>query len=348
MPEQPDAAVAARTGRSFFVRRDDAMALLEVFLVTAVGTILLVRAILAATGWPQLGGGKIHFAHLLWGGLGMLIAIILFLALQGRLWRTLGALSAGIGFGLFIDELGKFITSDNDYFFQPVIAIIYVIFVVLFLLFRWLGSIKHLSPQMALVNAFDYAKEAVLRDMDEGERTKALSLLGHADQSDPVVASLADMLRALDALVKPRTSPLARAKAWGARKYGRLVDRRWFRRLVVGWFVFLSLVSLLGAVYVVTDASVLTFAEQGAALSALASGALVVVGIVRGRHSRLTAYHWFERAMLVSILVGEFFQFYAHQFGALFGLLVLLVTFVTIRYMIGEEQKKLADEAAAT
>jgi len=87
-------------------------------------------------------------------------------------------------------------------------------------------------------------------------------------------------------------------------------------------------------------------AVPGAALSALASGALVVVGIIRGRHSRLTAYHWFERAMLVSILLGEFFQFYAHQFGALFGLLVLLLTFITIRYMIGEEQKKLAEAGA--
>jgi hypothetical protein len=347
MPEQPDAAVAARTGRSFFVRRDDAMALLEVFLVTAVGTILLVRAILAATGWPQLGGGKIHFAHLLWGGLGMLIAIILFLALQGRLWRTLGALSAGIGFGLFIDELGKFITSDNDYFFQPVIAIIYVIFVALFLLFRWLGSIKHLSPQTALVNAFDYAKEAVLRDMDESEQVKALSLLGHADQTDPVVASLSDMLRALDGLAKPRTSAFARVKARLERTYARLVSRRWFRRLVVGWFVFLSLVSLLGAVFLVIDPAALTFAEAGSSLSALASGALVVVGIIRGRHSRLTAYRWYERAVLVSILVGEFFEFYAQQLGALFGLLVLLLTFITIRYMIGEEQKKQAPEVSA-
>jgi hypothetical protein len=140
MTERSDAPVAAAPKRSFFVRRVDATNQFEIFFVSAIVTILLVRGILAATGWPQLGGGKIHFAHLLWGGL---------------------------GFGLFIDELGKFITSDNDYFFQPVIAIIYVIFVGLFFLFRWLGSIKHLSPQTALVNAFDYAKEAVLRDMDE-------------------------------------------------------------------------------------------------------------------------------------------------------------------------------------
>ncbi|MEI6451051.1 MAG: hypothetical protein WCP98_14070, partial [Actinomycetes bacterium] len=92
MTEQPDAPVAAALKRSFFVRRVDATLHFEVFFVSAIATIILVRSILAATGWPQLGGGKIHFAHLLWGGLGMLIAIILFIALEGRLWNALGAL----------------------------------------------------------------------------------------------------------------------------------------------------------------------------------------------------------------------------------------------------------------
>jgi hypothetical protein len=325
------------------VRRVDAASQFEVFLVSAVATILLVRAILAATGWPQLGGGRIHFAHLLWGGLGMLIAIILLLALEGRLWSLLGALAGGIGFGLFIDELGKFITSDNDYFFQPVIAIIYVIFVALFLLFRWLGGIKYLSPQAALVNALDYAKEAVLRDMDEGERAEALYLLGRSDPADPMVIALGDMLRDFVAPEKPSRTPLVRLKQWLAGVYARLVHRRWFRVVVVGWFVLLALGGLIGALF--TDANVgkVTFAELGLSLSSLAAGVLVAIGIVRSRRSRLAAYRWFERAMLVSIFIGEFFQFYKDQLGAVTGLFLLLLTFATIRYMIGEEQKKLAE-----
>ena len=345
MTERSDAPAVAAPQRAFFVRRVDAMNQFELFLVSAVGTILVVRSILAATGWPQLGGGKIHFAHLLWGGLGMLIAVILFLALQGRLWRTLGTLAAGIGFGLFIDELGKFITSDNDYFFQPAIAIIYVIFVGLFFLFRWLGNFSHLSSQTALVNAFDYAKEAVLRDMDEGERTEALRLLARADQTDPVVVSLGEMLRSATTVTGP--TPYAHAKNWLAGFYAGLVRRRWFQRIVVGWFLFVAFVGILVVMVTVAATPSLTFAQTGFSVSAAIAGVLVVIGIVRGRHSRLKRYRWFERAALVSILVGEFFQFYANQLGALAGLLILLLTFITIRYMIGEEQRKLAEAGTA-
>jgi hypothetical protein len=60
--------------RSFFVRSMYVGRDLELFLVTAVATIIIVRSALAATGWPQLGGGKIHFAHLLWGVLGNKVA----------------------------------------------------------------------------------------------------------------------------------------------------------------------------------------------------------------------------------------------------------------------------------
>ena len=345
MTEQPAAAVVVPPKRSFFVRRIDATNQFEIFFVSAVATILLVRAILAASGWPQLGGGKIHFAHLLWGGIGMLLGIILLIALEGRLWGLLGALAAGIGFGLFIDELGKFITSDNDYFFQPVVAIIYVVFVGLFFLFRWLGSVRHLSSQTALVNAFDYAKEAVLRDMDEGERAEALRLLAQADQTDPVVVSLGEMLRSVTTVTGP--TPFAHAKNWLAGIYAGLVRRRWFQRIVVGWFLFVAFVGILVVMITVAATSSLTFAQAGFSVSAAITGVLVIIGIVRGRHSRLKRYRWFERAALVSILVGEFFQFYANQLGALAGLLVLLLTLITIRYMIGEEQRKLAEAGTA-
>ena len=320
----------------YFVRRVTAMQDFEVFFVSSVATILLVRMILAATGWPQLGGGKIHFAHLLWGGIGMLLAFILFIAMQGRLWDFLATLSAGIGFGLFLDELGKFITSDNDYFFQPVVAIIYVLFVVLFFVFRALGRVDKMGPETALVNSFDFAKEAVMRAMSPSERDEALYVLGRADQSDSMVLALSEVLRQVD---PPGGGPNAAQRAWGRAHdwWTRLVARRGFRRFVLWWFILTTLVWLLNPISYAADGSSLTLMDIGGMLSGTATGVCTILGIVHWRKSKLHAYRWFERGALIAILVGEFFSFYQYQVWAVFGLVWMLVQLAVIRSMVSAE-----------
>ena len=326
--------MAAAPKRSFFVRSIYVGRDLELFLVTAVATILIVRAALAATGWPQLGGGKIHFAHLLWGGLGMLIALILFMSMEGRLWKVLATFAAGIGFGLFIDELGKFITSDNDYFFKPTIAIIYVIFVVLLLVARAISHNVAVSQESALVNAFDLAKEAVIRDMDETERADALAMLARCDQTDPVVQQLSAMVRGMAEVPKSAPGRYLRLKARLSHFVRRLSENRWFRVLVVGWYVALALVAFAYPFVAGTSFSTLDFAQKGQLLSAFATGVLVVIGIVRWRRSRLAAYRWFERAVLVTLFIYEFFAFYQDQLTAVFGLAIVLITYMTIRLLV--------------
>jgi hypothetical protein len=320
----------------YFVRRVTAMQDFEVFFVTSIATILTVRMILAATGWPQLGGGKIHFAHLLWGGIGMLLAFILFMAMEGRLWDFLATLSAGIGFGLFLDELGKFITSDNDYFFQPAIAIMYVLFVVLFFVFRALGRVDKMGPETALVNSFDFAKEAVMRAMSTGERDEALYVLGRADQSDPMVQALSTVLREVRV---PDTGPNAAQRFW-QRVTGwwtRLVSRRGFRGFVLWWFILTTLVWLLNPITFVADGSALTGMEIGGMLSGTATGVCTILGILHWRRSKLRAYRWFERGALIAILIGEFFSFYEYQVWAIFGLAWMVIQLGVIRSMISVE-----------
>jgi hypothetical protein len=289
--------------------------------------------ILAATGWPQLGGGKIHFAHLLWGGIGMLLAFILFMAMQGRLWDFLATLSAGIGFGLFLDELGKFITSDNDYFFRPAVAVMYVLFVVLFFVFRWLGQVDRMGPETALVNAFDFAKEAVMRAMDTGERDQALYVLARADQADPMVQALSTVLRGVR---PPDSGPGAvqrvrmRVKAW----WTRLVEQRWFRRFVLWWFVLTTLALLLEPVAYVSGGTSLTFMDVGGLFAGTATGVCTLLGVIRWRRSKLRAYRWFERGALIAVLIGEFFSFYQYQVWAIFGLVWMLVQLAVIRSLV--------------
>ena len=115
--------------RHGLTRNSEAGELLELFLVAAVCSVLGIRAFLAAAGYPQLGGDGLHIAHMLWGGVFMLVAFILLFTFLGGALDRLAAILAGVGFGTFIDELGKFVTSDNDYFYEPTIGLIYVIFV---------------------------------------------------------------------------------------------------------------------------------------------------------------------------------------------------------------------------
>ncbi len=104
-------------------------------VVAAFGvSVVATRAFLGATGYPRLGGGEFHIAHVLIGGAllfaGGLIALI---SIDDRAIDA-GALLIGAGVGLFIDEVGKFITSNNDYFFPVAAPIIYTVFMLVVIL----------------------------------------------------------------------------------------------------------------------------------------------------------------------------------------------------------------------
>ncbi|MFL5891488.1 MAG: hypothetical protein ACJ75I_01990 [Solirubrobacterales bacterium] len=71
----------------------------DAFLVSAAVMILVIRLELWATNYPQLGGGKLHIAHLLYGGVLMLIAIGVLVSFVGRTGRLPGAIIGGLGFG---------------------------------------------------------------------------------------------------------------------------------------------------------------------------------------------------------------------------------------------------------
>src|SRR3989440_11957115 len=132
------------------VIRNDRPALVDSFLIAAALTVLGLRVYLAAAHYPQLGGNGLHIAHVLWGGLLMVVAIGMLLSLLTWIWQLTAALIGGAGFGMFIDELGKFLTSDNNYFFKPTASLIYAMFIVLFLLSREVRHFRKLTPPQNL------------------------------------------------------------------------------------------------------------------------------------------------------------------------------------------------------
>ena len=82
--------------------------------------MIATRLFLQLTGYPQIGGTTLHIAHAVWGGLLLYVAALLPLILANRWALYLSAGLNGLGAGLFIDEVGKFITRDLNYFYpQP-------------------------------------------------------------------------------------------------------------------------------------------------------------------------------------------------------------------------------------
>ena len=333
----------------------DFVSLLETFLVSAVTTVLVIRTQLWATNYPQLGGHGLHIAHLLYGGIFMVIAIGLLLVYLNRGVRRPSAVIGGVGFGFFIDELGKFITSDNNYFFKPAAALIYLIFVGLYLLIRALDKRRGLTQMEYVVNALDLVSEAARHDLDQREKDRALRLLEQADPHDPLVEPVRELLLKLDAL--PSKPP-----AWPARQAARIrnaylafAQRPSFNPIViaviVGWgalslfFTFELVLSIglhLGGATkgsVSDDLSQLSTINWLSLGSSTLSGILVLIGVVQLRRGhRVAAFEWFERALLVSVFLTRSFAFVESQFGAVFGLAVDLLLLVSVHLMQRSER----------
>src|SRR5438094_5856907 len=106
-------------------------------LVISFGvTVVVTRLFLMLSGYPQVGGGTYHIAHALWGGLLLIVGSMLPLVWANRWILTLSALCSGIGVGLVIDEVGKYITAKNDYFFPLAAPIIYLAFLAVLVVAR--------------------------------------------------------------------------------------------------------------------------------------------------------------------------------------------------------------------
>lgn len=251
-----------------FLRNAEADALFQNFLVSAAVAILGIRAFLHLTGYPQIAIRGLHIAHILWGGLLMLVGFILLFAYLNDRPRRLAAILGGLGFGMFLDELGKFVTRDNNYFFQPTVAIIYIVFILFYLTWRSVEK-KHqaYTEEERLANAMEMATEAIANDMDEQERRRALLHLEACDPDDPVAHRLKELI--LKLAVIPQTKPgiLTRTRNWLSAGYHRLAKTRWFTRAVIAFFISNAIVTLLQAVTAVQDVTDIILATLAGALA---------------------------------------------------------------------------------
>ena len=326
---------------------------LDTFIVCAATAVVLNRVVLIILGYPQVGSrdpGGIHISHSIYGGIMMLIAIFAAISFLAPSARWFLAVLGGLGFGWYVDELGKYV-SNAGYLFEPALALIYVTFVVLFLVARTLAS-RAYGPDDAIANALETLKSAGVGALDAEQRRAALRRF---DATAPE-GDFADNIRAL--LNNAPASPPARHGWWHrfqARTRARYVawsHRRSFTIVIDVFFFVLAASTLGGAIGVSVDGPGITQpSEKVATYASVAAAVLVVIGIARLRRSRLAALRWFDRALLIWILVVQVYMFKQMQLAAVIGLVVDLFIWAMVRSAMAIEEQRLLlgeDEPAPT
>jgi uncharacterized membrane protein len=228
--------------------------MLLAFAITVVGT----RLYLEATGYPQIGNATFHFAHALWGGLLLVIASLLLLIYVNRWIYSLSSILAGVGVGLFIDEVGKFITQRNDYFFPLAAPIIYVAFLLILLAYLLVRREPSTNTRTDMYKVLSDLEEVLEDDLSVSERDFMLTRLQPItlQTERPDLAELARHITAFlqsDAVtvIPDRESPGSRLLEKFRQLEERFLPQRRTRYLLIAVFLIDGVVTLFGLLLLV-------------------------------------------------------------------------------------------------
>lgn len=285
------------------VRREKAQTYILVSLVSFAGTVVLTRLFLEITGYPQIGRGELHIAHVLWGGLILFVAALFPLIFANQWALTVSSVLSGVGIGLFIDEVGKFITRDNDYFFPPAAPIIYAFFLLTVLVYIRVRRPHNHDARQELYQILEGLGEVLDHDLDPSERS-ALEhrLLSVSDSVEyPNLANLAQALLAftrIEALktVEPQHGWLARVKNKTKQLESTLFTQHFVKTGLIFGLLF------VGA-FAWYEYGLFFFAGlgQGSFIESI-----VMIGIERGVVRSTPGASWFLVHLLFQGLVGLF------------------------------------------
>ena len=333
------------------VRREGAEGYLFLVLVSFAVTVIGTRWFLELTGFPRIGGGDLHIAHALWGGAALFAAALLPIVLAGRFVYRSAAVLAGVGIGLFVDEVGKFITADNDYFYPAAAPIIYATFLLAVIVWLRVRRAGDPQPRAQLLGALELLEESVEGDLQREEFEALRSRLVTAAQDVPAAEQrrLAATLLAFVDADELHVAPDPVDRLGGLRATWRARTHRWLggrglrvlivaALLVTGIGQVWALVSIATGILVgptdpldpLTGIRLLHLAVEALAGALLLAGGVLVAVVGRHRLGWTLAYF----GLLVTITLGDLIGFYVRQFDSIvvvLGHLALLAAVVAYR-----------------
>ena len=316
------------------VRRERAANYMLTSLVAFGVTVVFTRAYLQLTGFPQIGNSVLHIAHALWGGLVLFVAVLLPLALANRWAIQASALLSGIGIGLFIDEVGKFITQANDYFFPPALSLIYGFFVLNVFVYVAFRRPRQRDPRAAMYHALEGLQGALDGDLDAEEAARIEAQLAIAKGSDrDEIVSLANAigvfvqgerrhLSAAEVGYWKRTA--RRLEAFGQR-LGRRLHRSVISVLLILWVIFvIGYVALLVLDIPTLDSQIVEWRGVLIAIQVVIGGLMFVAVLAWLTGNEERGLQFAVYGFLLSLVALQSLYFYLSQFAAITATLLQL------------------------
>ena len=281
--------------------------------------------------------------HALLGGLLLFIAVLLPLAFANRWAIEASALLSGIGIGLFIDEVGKFITQANDYFFPPALPVLYGFFFLTVVVYLFFRRQHQEDPRCAMYHVLEGLQDALDGDLDTQEAARIEAQLDVAKGSDRTeIVSLAN---AIGAYLEKEERQLIPARPGRWKRFAGWVDGLSVRLGRRRHHAIVSAILILWALVAAGFIAVLVL-ELPSLESEIVQwrGALIVIQALVGALMLAAAIAWFSGrqrtglklaiiGFLLSLVALQTLYFYLSQFQAItVTLLQLLLLFVLLDY----------------
>jgi hypothetical protein len=255
--------------------------------------------------------------------------------------------TGGVGFGLFIDEIGKVVSDGGGYLYRPAAGLIYLAFAGLVVLSRWLvprGG-QNGGARARTARAADAALTGVVSGLTDGQRRSAMRALEGSTR--PVDVAMLRLLECVErAPERPRVpvpdairGAVRDAVARGRTAVSVLFAHRSTLWAALVWTVLQGALLLVGVGLDLAAGGLRYEPEWGAVTGLVVCSAvmlgLATAGAVRLRGDRVRGLGLLRASLLVDLLAGQVFDFVVNQFSAvtnwLIGLCLLAVVSGALR-----------------
>jgi hypothetical protein len=331
------------------IKKENASEQIMSIMIWAIFGLFGTRLFLQLTSYPQIGNQSWHVAHVLWGGLAMTLGMVLNLTYNGSWIKKMSTIIFGLGLGFFVDESGKYLSRDNNYFFRPAIIFIYIFFIILFIFYRYLEKNKPKDPKYLLYSIFDQLAEIGTEKINKNQK---ISMLKDLKQITKIETN-ADQKQLAGEL-----SLLIKSKKNKEGSYLNLWQRLINKSNYISYRVLKRKIVLIGlGIYVawwsidkISDAALILTSPQKVAVIEqfyvdysflnrtdvymiglkLIFDVIVAIFFISGlynliRKQRRAGFWFFQQGLIINIYLSSVFKFYFEQFSAVLGLILSIL-----------------------